>query len=840
MAGKRRMWMVGVWMVMAMGLLSASAAKAQTTATEPTGTSAPDDRTRALAREREAMTIISIIAGTQINQTATSNIGENIEPLPSIAVDRVLGQVRFARIRGLDSKWSSVQVDGDRLPSTALSTRATPLDILPGDLFEVIQVSRTLKADMDGDAIAGVINLVPRRPTEQLRGSASLNGGYHGQRGDAGDVGVNGMFGRRVANGRVGVTFGGSTLRETLSGNGFEANYLDSVMVNSLMVRSAVIDRTRAGGQGTIDIKLSDRSMLAFSGLIGGLHDHRYDRETMFTPGLVYDRQGGGRIDRLLGDQPSTEILGSGGVRGQHPLRGDATLDFSVTGARGREHDPGTLSTGYSASPVSMQPNFNGPNFDPNNLQPNPVDVPTQAYTSTFGSYSQEITTDTSVTAAANVTLPLPIAAGGKPQVIKFGVKARTLTKSRDHADGIVDPPAFSSVIDQNFNTGDILDGRYTLGPSVNPSRLRQLTTLTTDPEGDLGGDYTGHERLLAGYAMTQVTLGSRLTIEPGVRYEWTSRRYSAFSQLYDFDSVENTPLHMSTDEGEWLPMVSARYAATHSTTLRAAVTRTFARPDFRSLAPYAIGVYGLTFFQIGNPDLRSTSSWNTDLMIDQQLAHGSGRVFAGLFHKRITDPVYVFQVPNVTKFAQLNLSPVGGPSVIAYQPRNGDRASLTGVEAGYEQPLRFLPGVWSGLSVSGNYTFSDSSARTPYRVGDGSAPIFPDRPGHDVTLPGVPRHLGHLALSFDQPWLSARMSLTMQSSAMTSVGGFAWEDLFMDHQTRLDLSFTRRLTTRLRAFAEIFNVTNAPARLYQGDSGHPVVQENYGRWATFGVRMTF
>jgi len=161
-------------------------------------------------------------------------------------------------------------------------------------------------------------------------------------------------------------------------------------------------------------------------------------------------------------------------------------------------------------------------------------------------------------------------------------------------------------------------------------------------------------------------------------------------------------------------------------------------------------------------------------------------------------------------------------------------------VEIGYEQPLRFLPGVWSGLRVSGSYAFSDSSATIPGRTGDGTTPIFPDRPGHDVTLTGVPRHLGHLAVSFDHAALSARLALSPQSSAMLGVGQFAWFDTFADRQTRLDLSFTRRLTTHLRAFADIFNVTNAPMRFYQGDIGHPMRQENYGRWATFGVRMNF
>jgi hypothetical protein len=74
----------------------------------------------------------------------------------------------------------------------------------------------------------------------------------------------------------------------------------------------------------------------------------------------------------------------------------------------------------------------------------------------------------------------------------------------------------------------------------------------------------------------------------------------------------------------------------------------------------------------------------------------------------------------------------------------------------------------------------------------------------------------------------------------MLDVGTFSWEDVFTDRQTRVDVSLTHRLTTRLRAFADIFNLTNAPTRLYLGETTRPFRQENYGRWATFGVRMLF
>ena len=152
----------------------------------------------AAGRERQATNIVSVIAGAQIPSTPASLVPDALAPLVSVSLDRVLGEGRYIRIRGLDPRWSSVQVNGDRLPSVDGQSRATPLDILPAEFFDEMAVSRTLTADLDGDAIGGIVNLVPRRPTEQMRGSMSLSGGYRGLRGDADNVGVNGMIGRRV------------------------------------------------------------------------------------------------------------------------------------------------------------------------------------------------------------------------------------------------------------------------------------------------------------------------------------------------------------------------------------------------------------------------------------------------------------------------------------------------------------------------------------------------------------------------------------------------------------------------------------------------------------------
>ena len=236
---------------------------------------------------------------------------------------------------------------------------------------------------------------------------------------------------------------------------------------------------------------------------------------------------------------------------------------------------------------------------------------------------------------------------------------------------------------------------------------------------------------------MTDLAFGSRITLEPGVRYEWDRRHYHAWSLLTDYEpTLVATPEDNTTSRGEWLPMVSARIAISTHTTIRAAVTRTIARPDFSDLAPMVFGFLGTISFE-GNPTLRSTSSWNADVMLDQELARGSGRL----------SPACFASASSIRSTRASDTGCQSRPGISnPVQPRNGDRASLTGLEIGYSQRFRFLPGPWAGLGLTASYTLSDSSAIVPGRVGDGSVAIFPDRPGHDVDTNGAaaaPRQRG-------------------------------------------------------------------------------------------------
>jgi len=67
------------------------------------------------------------------------------------------------------------------------------------------------------------------------------------------------------------------------------------------------------------------------------------------------------------------------------------------------------------------------------------------------------------------------------------------------------------------------------------------------------------------------------------VRHEYSTYKYSGSG----FDGVTTWPLTSNNSNGQWLPGVHARYAANTDTIIRAALTRSFARPDFADLVPY-------------------------------------------------------------------------------------------------------------------------------------------------------------------------------------------------------------------------------------------------------------
>src|SRR4029077_16426869 len=92
----------------------------------------------------------------------------------------------------------------------------------------------------------------------------------------------------------------------------------------------------------------------------------------------------------------------------------------------------------------------------------------------------------------------------------------------------------------------------------------------------------------------------------------------------------------------------------------------------------------------------------NDDILFEQYLKP-LGLIQAGYFYKALTDPIIDTQT-----------RPTTGPftGFLVSQPGNAGSATLQGFEVSYQHHWSFLPGMWGGLGLSANYSFTTSEAR--------------------------------------------------------------------------------------------------------------------------------
>jgi outer membrane receptor for ferrienterochelin and colicin len=60
----------------------------------------------------------------------------------------------------MDKRYNYTLVNGVKIPSPDNKHRYVPLNLFPSELLDRVEVSKSLTADMEGDATGGVINML--------------------------------------------------------------------------------------------------------------------------------------------------------------------------------------------------------------------------------------------------------------------------------------------------------------------------------------------------------------------------------------------------------------------------------------------------------------------------------------------------------------------------------------------------------------------------------------------------------------------------------------------------------------------------------------------------------
>src|SRR5262249_28914128 len=140
-----------------------------------------ETREAALAKRAQADNLMVVQSGDEIRSLPNANAAEALARMPGISTERDEGEGKFVQIRGTEPRLSNVTINGAHVPGTEDTDRIPKLDDVPSDLLGALEVSKTLRADMDADAIGGSVNMVTKLPEGPPRGYVALQGGQQSQ-----------------------------------------------------------------------------------------------------------------------------------------------------------------------------------------------------------------------------------------------------------------------------------------------------------------------------------------------------------------------------------------------------------------------------------------------------------------------------------------------------------------------------------------------------------------------------------------------------------------------------------------------------------------------------------
>jgi TonB-dependent receptor len=786
----------------------------------------------AYSRQRAAASLRNIVSSDHIERFPDSQVPDVLRRIPGISAQPDRGETGFVFIRGLSPDFTTVTIDGTRVPSTDRTGRGTELSSIPAEMLESVEVIKAITPDMDADAVGGSINLTARQPTRSFL-DGRVEGGTHSL---AGNQTWRGGLNYGEVWGPVSLAIGGdysSQYRQTENLQFYWTDFEGASVPERLRIQQYPIERTRYSFNSTLNYALTDDSRV-FLRAIYSRYDTREERHRVtYRHGDLTSvtSSTGGRTERQAREYLWERTIWDLTAGGDHALGdGGVRLDYAASLSQGNRIEPYRNYFEFRQSgvdfnmeaPDRLRPSVQITNaMDPNDLST----MQTRYYEQRF-----DDSRDRDLSAQASLTIPLSESLD-RSTFLKFGGKVARKDKERDY-DRIrydeIDGDFFMSDIGGRQANREVSPDNYDLGTILDWERGRDFWNQNLDRfADDLNNtaelseteDYSTYETVASAFIMGTADVGD-LQIVGGVRYEHTSGEFTgkrlSFGADGEFESVEE--VDQETSYGNLFPALHLRYRISEATNLRAAVTSTIARPNFLDQAPNEYIRFDDEIIRRGNPDLLPARSLNLDLMAEHYFA-SVGMISAGVFYKDLSDFNFDFR-------ERLTGGEFDGFELI--QPRNAAQASVYGAEFAWHQRFDFLPGHLSGLGIFANYTYS--SATTD----------FGEELDRDIRLPDQVPHVANVALSYDGFGFHGMVSANHQSDYIQQVGSTPADDRIGYQRTQIDASASQRLTPNLRLILNLNNLTNAPFMRYYGSTFFPDEDEYEGRWGSLGLRFNF
>lgn len=794
---------------------------------------------RAINAQRNNINVTNIVSASQIGKFPDSNIGDALKRISGINVQYDQGEARFGQVRGTPADFNSVTVNGSRIPSAEGDIRNVQLDLIPSDMIETIEVSKTLTPDQDGDAIGGSINLVTKNSPQHFTLNATAGSGYNAVSRKA-QLNFGLTVGNRFFDNKLG--FMAAASYNNAPAGSYNTEFMwektddGDIYVSDYQIRQYYVTRERQSYSLSLDYRFNNSNKIWFKGIFNNRNDweNRY-RTTLkdITPDGKADvrvQTKGGSADnrdaRLERQRTMDFTLG-----GENRL-GVFGIDWKLGYAKASEDRPNERYIDYRLKKQKFD-------FDLSDTR-EPVATPKEGSTMTLDdSFSlKELTQQQQNIEERDLKAAIDFSAKlSNESKLKFGFKFVNKTKRKeidyyeytplDESQFDVDALAHtSSQTTDRFMPSD----RYQAGTFVTKGFLSSLdldNPALFEKEQvaeELAGNYKARENITSGYVRLSTRLTDKIDLIGGLRVENTDLRYTGRTYDDETNTVSATDAATS-NYVNLLPSLLVKWEPAKDLMVRAGYNQSLSRPKYSAIVPGMNIKRGDNEVEIGNPDLDATTSHNVDINAEYYWKT-VGLVSAGVFYKRIEG----FIVDEVA----YNREYMGNVWTKLTQPKNGGNANIVGIEMAYQRDFSFIAPQLKCIGFYGTYTYTHS------RVTDFNFEGRENEKG--LSLPGSPEHTANASLFFEKFGLSTRLSLNYASAFIDEVGASSFYDRYYDSVKYLDLniSYTFGRRTRFTVYADCTNLLNQPLRYYQGSKDRTMQSEYYGAKFNAGVKVNF
>ncbi|MDU0355400.1 TonB-dependent receptor [Paraglaciecola aquimarina] len=767
----------------------------------------------AINQQRVADSLKSIVSADAIGQFPDQNAAEALQRLPGLSIERDQGEGRFVGIRGIDPNLNNVTINGVNVPSPESGVRSVALDVIPSELIQGLEVSKSVTSDMDADSIGGSIEVKSLSAFDRQGTTASVNvQASQNQLRDETSPKVS-TSATHVFNDVLGVAGALSYAKRDFGSDNIESNGDDE-----LEQRFYSISRERIGAAVNLDYRPDFSNQYYLRTLYSSFADNEHRLANTFA----FDGDDS-EIERQSKDREETQTIISVTAGAEHQLD-DWLVEYQLGYSKADEDDPAALYYTFVGEGMAIDSDLQG---QIPQLSQDAAAMDLSNYELDEVSYEASLAEDTETMAKADFTRTFDL--DSSKFELKFGAKYRSREKTATANIFIYDGD-FDGIDPTMFSTAQPDWGLADFGPGLDRVALRryfmdnrasfELAALDSEVETN-GASYVNNEDIFAAYAMGRYER-DKLTVVAGLRFEDTEFSTSGMrvelieNEQTDVEEVVNTPWEGKNHYDHLLPSLNIRYEFNQKLIARAAFTQTISRPKFEDVAAFQIieskteednGEFVTEReAEVGNPELQPFESDNYDLAIEYY--PGNIGVFsAGYFHKNIDNFVVIADVSDL---------PAWNGFDEVTQAVNGESASVSGLE------LSWIKAFDNGLLISTNGTFSSSDAVT-----------LLDGERFETSLPNQSDKIGNVTVGYESSLMSVRLTMTYKSENLEEIDG----DLLRMEDAHQQVDFTSKyfIDQNMYLYFNAINITDEGFYNYFNNQSINAQYEEYGRTFELG-----